>query len=226
MADPALPRPANTLYFPLRTLALFLIYVLGLWAPWTRFSGEPVTLLWLVLSSQLVSTGWMGLQYATNTVTICAILLAFFGAILRVWGSARLSAAAEDRGFDKGRSAASPVRLVRSPLYIGALLFALSVTILMPPTGALAFLIAVLLFSALLVPADERALRVSSMPPAKPSWRWGHAVFGELFLVSFTVCLAVFAWRFNAQLLIRCLFICFGVSLIARALLPADTATS
>ena len=40
----------------------------------------------------------------------------------------------------------------------------------------------------------------------------------EIYPVGMTGCFAVLAWRYNAQLLTQALIICFGVSLVVRAL--------
>jgi hypothetical protein len=43
----------------------------------------------------------------------------------------------------------------------------------------------------------------------------------ELWPVAYTVAFAVLAWRYNPQLLLKALLIALGVSLVARALVPA-----
>ena len=47
---------------------------------------------------------------------------------------------------------------------------------------------------------------------------WLRAIVAEFFPVSFTLCFAVLAWRYNAYLLMRCVAVCFGASLVVRAL--------
>jgi uncharacterized membrane protein len=41
-----------------------------------------------------------------------------------------------------------------------------------------------------------------------------------------TACFAVLAWRYNAQLLTQALIVCFGVSLVVRALVVKNPQTS
>jgi hypothetical protein len=45
-----------------------------------------------------------------------------------------------------------------------------------------------------------------------------QAIVAEIYVVGLTACFAVLAWRYNAHLLTQALLVCFGVSLVARAL--------
>jgi hypothetical protein len=42
----------------------------------------------------------------------------------------------------------------------------------------------------------------------------------EIFPVVYSICLAALAWRYQPMLLVKCLVVSFGLSLIARAFLP------
>jgi hypothetical protein len=111
----------------------------------------------------------------------------------------------------------------------------------MPPTGAIFFLIAQAFFYLRLILGEEayltaqqgeaylaykqrvprliRSLRARvPASPAKPQWL--TSILAESYYVSLTVCFAVLAWRYNAYLLTKCLIICFGASLVLRALVP------
>ncbi len=46
---------------------------------------------------------------------------------------------------------------------------------------------------------------------------WVQALLAETYPVAFTLCFAIFAWRYNARILIQCLLICYGLSLRAFA---------
>jgi protein-S-isoprenylcysteine O-methyltransferase Ste14 len=226
-----------------------LFFVLGFWAPWTRYgaASTPDTTTWLALSSLLPRLGWLSLNQATLLVTWLAILLAFVGAALRLWGTAYLGTSiVHSTAMQAGPVMASgPYRYVRNPLYLGTFFFALAVSILMPPSGAAFFLVAIAVFYFRLILGEEAYLSAQLGAPydayrqlvprlipalrsrvaasgAQP--RWGQSLVAEFLPWGFALCLAVLAWRYQPQLLIRCLIVCFGLSLVARALLPKQQA--
>ena len=121
---------------------------------------------------------------------------------------------------------------------------ALGVSVLMPPSGAAFFLVAFSAFVLLLIRAEERFLsakqgdvyqqycrsvprllprfwpRPASRQPAPSAAppRWVQALLAETYPVAITLCFAVLAWRYNARILVQCVLICYGVSLVVRAL--------
>jgi hypothetical protein len=132
-----------------------------------------------------------------------------------------------------------PYRYLRNPLYLGSRLFALGVSILMPPSGALVFLILLFLLQTILVASEEDFLsrhlgeawgqyqsrvprwfprRTQAGPQGGSSPRWGRAWVAEIFFVGFTLCFAILAWWYDSQILIQALIICYGISLVVRAL--------
>ena len=59
--------------------------------------------------------------------------------------------------------------------------------------------------------------------------RWVSAFLNETYPIAITLCFALFAWRYNARILIRCVLICYGLSLVVRAMTKrpaADAARS
>jgi hypothetical protein len=121
---------------------------------------------------------------------------------------------------------------------------ALGASILMPLDGALLFLPAFSIFVFLLIATEERFLSAklgnayqqyrslvprllprfaagAALAPVRP--HWVQAVLAETCPIAFTLCFAVFAWRYNARILIQCLLICYGVSLVIRAMLRRPT---
>ena len=48
--------------------------------------------------------------------------------------------------------------------------------------------------------------------------RWMQALLAETYPVAITLCFAVLAWRYNARMLVQCVLVCYGVSLVVRAL--------
>lgn len=236
--------------FRFRLPIIVLLYAIGFWAPWTWSGGNfarPASTAWLALSTTLARWNWLRIDQATVVVTSLAILCGFVAAGLRVWGTAYLGALIVHAGPMQagGVMAAGPYRYVRNPLYLGSWFMALSVAILMPPSGAAVFLIAVSLFYFRLVLGEENFLAEKIGPdylayrrqvprllpalrphiaasPARPQWL--TSILADILPVTWPLCLAVLAWRYEPVLLIRCLLICFGLSLVTRAFLPKKQA--
>jgi protein-S-isoprenylcysteine O-methyltransferase Ste14 len=123
------------------------------------------------------------------------------------------------------------------------MLTCVAVSILMPPIGSVFFLVGCGLLTAALVAAEGPHLQqqlgaayaayrkqIPAFIPAirphvassevKPEVKqhWAQAFAAESFHVGFAVCLAIFGWEYNVDLLIRCLLICFGVALVANGI--------
>ncbi len=235
---------ATVFEFRFRVLIAATIYVVGFWAPWTRYgAAAPPTTAWLALSTTLANWGWLPLDQATITVTLLAIFFACAGAAVRIWGAAYLGASVvQSPAMHAGEMVASgPYRFVRNPLYLGTWLFSVGVSILMPPSGALFFLVANVIFYIRLMLAEEDYLAAElgpayleykqrvprllpsvspRIPAATARPRWLQGVMGEIYPAGFALCMAILAWRYNPNILIRCVLLCFGLSLLVRAFLP------
>jgi protein-S-isoprenylcysteine O-methyltransferase Ste14 len=230
---------AGLLLFRFRVFIFVLLYLLGFWAPWDFRSGSRDT-LWLAASTWVSRSGWLSLASATLVVTLVALVCLVLGAILRVWATAYVGSGVMSGFAMQGDRlvAAGPYCHVRNPLYLGAWLLALGVSILMPPSGAAIFLLAFSVFVLFLSSAEERFLalkhgdlyqqyrrRVPRLLPRRAggnvlssgSPHWLQALLAETYPIAFTICFAVYAWRYNARILIRCLLICYGISLVLRA---------
>jgi hypothetical protein len=70
-----------------------------------------------------------------------------------------------------------------------------------------------------LVPRLLPALR-SRLSASKAHEHWLQALLGESYMIGVALCFGVFGWKYNGQLLIKCVVISLGVSLVLRALLP------
>jgi protein-S-isoprenylcysteine O-methyltransferase Ste14 len=236
---------AAALAFRFRVFIFVLLYLLGFLAPWELRGGQPGT-LWLAASTILARGGWITLAAATVAVTLASLACLVLGTILRVWGTAYLGSGVMRGAAMQGEVfvAAGPYRYVRNPLYLGSWLLALGVSVLMPPSGAAFFLVAFSVFVLLLIRAEERFLSArqgevyqqyrrtvprlwprlwirtsgSDAAPSAASPRWGQALLAETYAVAITLCFAVLAWRYNARILVQCVLICYGVSLVIRAL--------
>ncbi|MGH9587732.1 MAG: methyltransferase family protein [Acidobacteriaceae bacterium] len=223
-----------------------MIYLLGFWAPWLRYGhfARPVSTTWLELSGELAR--WMPLETASLVITLAAILLAAAATVFRVWGTAYIGGGVVRSGamHAHGIVASGPYRFLRNPLYLGLLLFALAVSILMPPSGAVFFLIANFVQFWRLILREEFFLEMqqgesyrtyksavarmlprpaTSIPKSTAEPRWPQAFVSEVFYIGMAACFAVLAWRYNATLLIQALIICFGLSLVVRGLASART---
>jgi protein-S-isoprenylcysteine O-methyltransferase Ste14 len=226
------------LLFRFRVLVYVLLYVLGFFPLWEW--GARNGTLWLAASTLFARSGWISLEAATLVMTAVAMACLVMGTILRVWGTAYLGhGVMRDTAMQGGRFvAAGPYRYVRNPLYMGAWLLACAASILMPPGGAGFFLIAFAVFVLFLISSEERFLssklgdayeqyrrRVPSLLPHRRAIvvtsaerpEWVQAALAETYPIAFTVCFAIFAWRYNARVLTQCLLICYGVSLVVRA---------
>jgi protein-S-isoprenylcysteine O-methyltransferase Ste14 len=231
---------ATQFEFRFRLWIGFAIYVLGFWAPWLRYGrlAAPVSTTWLELSGEL--SRWMPLQAASILITVLAILFAVLGTIFRICGTAYIGSGVVKSSEMHARDvvAAGPYRYLRNPLYLGSFLFAVAVTILMPPSGAAFAIVASLVQMMRLILREEPYMEAqqneayraykSRVPRLLPSFgprvpesnvqpQWSQAFVAEIFYVAMTGCFVALAWRYNANLLTQALLICFGLSLVARA---------
>jgi protein-S-isoprenylcysteine O-methyltransferase Ste14 len=239
---------ATPFEFHFRVWIAVAFYILGFTAPWNYLLARngpaaPATTAWLALSVWLARVHVLPLEQATLLVTTLAIVFACAGAATRVWGTAYLGSSIVHSGAMHGDAvmAGGPYRFARNPLYLGTGMFSLGISILMPPSGAIFFLVAHAIFYFRLILGEEDYLSrrlgapyqeykrivprlIPSLRPriAAPAMqpRWLEGLLGECFTVAMALCLAVLAWRYQPELLDRCLLVCFGLSLIARALMP------
>jgi protein-S-isoprenylcysteine O-methyltransferase Ste14 len=239
---------AAALAFRFRVPIFLLLYGLGFLPPWDYSSGGLST-LWLAASTLLARSGSISLGSATIAVTVAALVCLAAGAGLRVWGTAYLgSGVMRDSALHgEGLVAAGPYRHLRNPLYLGSWLLALGTSILMPADGALFFLPTFSIFVLLLIATEERFLSAKlgdgyqQYRRLVPRWlpriaagagssdarpHWGQAVLAETYPITFTLCFTALAWRYNARFLMQCLLICYGLSLVARAMIKGPTAAA
>jgi hypothetical protein len=231
--------PATRMGYWLLQASIATAFVLGVWAPWDRYFGErATTLTWLYIPAFLARHFNISFANATVAVTVTIVCLVIAGAMLK------LAATASPIPLDDPEW--SECRHLRSKS-VGTMLVSLGAVILMPPSGAaffLTFLALVQLFlyfrnrkspyfrdkqSAIVLDPHEteRHEKPGIVSPARASIaaassRWASAALRESFAIMYAICLVIFAWRYNPDLLLRCLLICVGLSLVMRALLPAE----
>ena len=234
---------ATAIEFHQRFWIIMAIYILGFWAPWDavlHLDGTgPNAHVWGQLAVLLSRGGAMSIGAAFNLVLAAGIVCAGVGAWLRTWGSAYLGVGVmRDVAMrSDGVVADGPYRYMRNPLYVGSWAMTLALALLMPPSGAIFSTVALIFFQVRLIFGEEAFLtaklgaayteycaRVPRIVPAlraraagsgaKP--RWGRAALAEIMKWGVTVSYAVLGWRYDARLLMQCVLVWLGVTLVVR----------
>jgi len=234
---------ATAFEFRQRFWIIMAIYVLGFVAPWDAvlpLDGDgPNAHLWGVLAALLSKTGILSVGSAFNVLLVLGILCAGTGAWLRTWGSAYLGTdVMRDTAMRaEGVVADGPYRYMRNPLYVGSWIHSLALALLMPASGAVFTIVSIILFQMRLILAEESFLAVKQgesyqaycalVPRLWPSMRpriaasgalprWAQAMLAEIFMWGITASFVVLGWRYNAFLLMKCVLVWLGVSLLVR----------
>ena len=137
--------------------------------------------------------------------------------------------------------AAGPYRHLRNPLYLGTLIHTFALALLMPPSGAIFSIVAIVLFELRLIAGEESFLAtklgepylaycakvprlIPAISPRVPAStlqpNWLLAFFGEIYMWGVVVSFAILGWRYNSILIIKGVLISLGLSLIVRAFIP------
>jgi len=132
---------------------------------------------------------------------------------------------------------------VRNPLYIGSWFMVAAISVLMPASGAAFTMILLSVFLLRLILGEEAFLAPrlgeayaaykKTVPRLIPSpWprvaasgqspNWTRALLYEITPLGVLVSFATLSWQYNAFLLSRAVLICFGLSLVVRALVPPN----
>jgi protein-S-isoprenylcysteine O-methyltransferase Ste14 len=241
---------ASAIEFRLRMGINAAIIVLGFWAPWIGpwGFGRRISLLeWLAI--EISRTGLLRFTVATPVVIVAGALVAGIGAVLRVSGTAYLGPGLVQSARMKadGVMADGPYRFARNPLYLGLWCMVAAMALMMPPTGALFAMVLLTAFLLRLILGEEAFLSaqlgepyrayLASVPRLIPRLRgglarggskpqWVRGLLAELLPIGVFVILAVLSWTYDNRLMGRAILIVFGVSLVARALLPPDAPTA
>ncbi len=151
---------ATPLEFRFRFFILATIYFLGFLAPWNNWLHLDTIRTWQLIASWPTRSGWLSFSTATIVVILLGILCAFAAAGLRTWASAYLGPfVVQDHAMHgKAIVAAGPYRYLRNPLYLGTLIHTFALALLMPPSGAIFSIVAIVLFELRLVAGEESFL--------------------------------------------------------------------
>ena len=232
---------ATAFEFRLRVWLMVAMIVIGFWSPWIQWLhlGARGT-AWLWLSFELGKLGMIP-GVAIEVVTTGIVLLTAVAAWLRLWGTAYLGAFTVGHAeMQAGRVMADgPYRRVRNPLYLGSFFSVAAMAALMPASGAAFTLVVLTLFLLRLILGEESFLTAKlgasyeaykkAVPRLIPSlWPrvpaagvradWGRAMLHEVMPLGMLVSFAVLSWEYNSQLLTRAVLVCFGLSLVVKAL--------
>jgi protein-S-isoprenylcysteine O-methyltransferase Ste14 len=205
--------------------------------------------LWGILAADLARLGVGNIAGAFNLLLALGIFVAFAGAFLRTWGAAYLGAnVVQSHSMHTAQAAPAtgmlqdgPFRYVRNPLYLGTFLHTLALALLMPLSGAIFTIAAIGVLQLRLIFAEEPFLSAklgapyaaycALVPRVVPSLRprvaaaglvprWPQAFLGEIYMWGVAGSFAIAGWRYNASLLIQCVLVSLGVSMVVRALGP------
>lgn len=237
---------ATAFEFRVRFWIIVAIYALGFTTPWDGvrrvdprgINGD----VWGGLAAALARGGAISIGAAFNVVLVAAIVCAVAGAWLRMWGTASLGVdVMSDHSFRGDRVvAAGPYRCLRNPLYVGNWLNTLALAILMRPSGAVFTLVGMVVFLLRLILGEEAFLRAklgeayvaycAQVPRIVPVLRsrtlvvagararWDHAVVAEVYMWMSAAGFAVLGWRYDARLLLQCVLVSLGASLVVKGI--------
>jgi len=220
------------------------IYFLGFLTPWNwalHLDGRgPNAHTWGLLAVNLAKSTGIAIDGAFNLVLAIGIVFALAGALLRTWGSAYLGAdVMQDRQLQGDAVVADgPYRHLRNPLYLGTMCNTVALAMLLPLTGAVFAIVAVALLTVRLITLEESFLSerlgaayaeycrrvprilpvLRPQVPAKGSrGRWLEALLAEIYQWGVAGSYAAVGWKYNAGLLVQCVLVSLGVSMVVRA---------
>lgn len=240
---------AFALEFRFRYLIHIIVLGLGLFAPWNYFiHADPTGAnahVWGILAAWLSEQHVMSIGAAFEFLLSVGIVFAVAAAVLRTWGTAYLGAGTVEGGTMQASVVADgPYRFLRNPLYLGTMLHAVALAMLMPRSGAIFSLIVIAILQVRLILGEEYFLIAKLGPPYQaycqlvprilPALRprvagsgkhpqWLQAFLVEIYMWGVAGSYAFAGWDFNAPLLLQCTLVSMGVGLVVRALKPTQT---
>jgi protein-S-isoprenylcysteine O-methyltransferase Ste14 len=239
---------ATKIEFKLRMVIMTALIVLGFWAPWIEAwgVGRRISLMeWA--ATELARSGLVPFADAIPLVICTAALVAALAVVLRVSGTAYLGAGVVQHGEMKAGAvlADGPYRMIRNPLYLGSWFMTGAMAFLMPVSGAVFATVLVGAFLMRLILGEEGFLSVqlgepyraylnavprlvprlrSGLEPAGAKPHWLRAMVAEINPIGIFLILAVLSWSYDNRLMVRAILVCFGISLVVRALMSEPEA--
>ncbi len=204
--------------------------------------------VWGILAANLSQLDGATLLASFNVLLALAIIFAMGGAFLRTWGAAYIGSeivgsssmhTATHPVDDDGILKDGPFAHLRNPLYEGTFLHTLALALLMPRSGAIFTIASIGLLQLWLIRGEEEflggklgtpyAAYCKLVPRLWPAFkarvaptggkpRWVQAILGETYFWGVALSFGFAGWQYNAMLLIKCVIVSAGLSLVARAL--------
>ena len=231
--------------YRLRELLATLIYALGFWAPWERYTGLSTggSTLWTAAASLLFRQRWLGFSASSRALLIGSTTAAILAALLRWWAASYpqpgltplQTAPATTQG------AAGPFRFIRQPGAVGVCLHVAALSLLMPPSGAAAAILLMVVLELRLAGYDEAlalarggapyAAYLSLVPRFLPSSlrprvaaapiraNWLVGLLSSVLFVGSAAAFVVQGATYNGTYILRWVLVAFGLQLIAQAAL-------
>jgi protein-S-isoprenylcysteine O-methyltransferase Ste14 len=208
---------ATEFEFRYRSLIILTIYFVGL----SFYAFDHMNIVTYV-TDRTVGSGSSDANFVAHILFGAGAVLAFLAAGMRTWAAAYLqSNTVQDPAMHLDAIVADgPYRHVRNPLYLGAILLAFGISLLVSRTGFLFITIILTIFFLRLTGLEESNLereqgeayvefceRVPrlwpSLAPRLPKGgtkpRWGQAILGEIHMWGFFAGMAAFAVTLNKR---------------------------
>jgi hypothetical protein len=161
------------------------------------------------------------------------------GAAIRTWATAYLQGSVvHDMALHSDHLVADgPYRYARNPLYLGVILLAFGLGLLVNVAGWIWLVVAITVFTLRLISREEAALSRAQgesfrefkqavprlipgfsprLPSAGRTPQWGQALVAESFTWAFALALLLFAITLNTTVLLMVMFVPLGIYLIAH----------
>ncbi len=195
---------------------------------------------WMSITSAFNLLLAIGIALAVMSACLSTWGAAYVGTASAASDASRPGAESSPPGATSVLREDGPYRHLRHPVYSGMFLHIVALSLLMPRSGAIFAIVTTGVLQWLLGAAEDRflgarlgqtftAYRVL-VPGFFPSFRpriqgqgqppqWAQAFARESYLWLVALAFAAAGWQYNAHLLMQCVLVAFGISLVVQALL-------